>query len=129
MNNRHWEYASGPIAAVYEAHAKTPRHHSEDGAVNPLWKPGGHLRVVLEDMELSTEVLTSALDNAEKPPFGLPCPECIACAQALLELDEPGRFYAIQHYHYPNSTLTFNDWKAISESEQLPPAPVWAREN
>lgn len=123
MNNRHWEYASEPIAAVYRAHAERQKVCNPD-----LWKPGGHLRIVLEDMELTTEVVESALESAEKPAYGLPCPECISAAKALLELDEAGRFYAIQHHHFPNSALSYGDWLAISESETLPPGPAWSHD-
>lgn len=112
MTNTHWGYAVEPIDHVYTAHAFSRRSAARRSEPP---SPAGCMTRVLEDMDLSTEAVSEALAAASRPSEGEPCAACIHAAKALLELDEPNRFYAVQSYHYPNSTMSYGDWLAITE--------------
>lgn len=87
-----WESALEHVAAVYERHPDS----------------GGCLHVVVDDDNYDTEFVESCLQTAEHEE----CGPCIACAKALLELRVEDRFLAVNRYHFPNSTTTWEDFQA-----------------
>lgn len=87
-----WESAIEHIKAVYERHPGS----------------GGCLHIVVDDDNYDTSCVEFCLEQAKTNQ----CGPCIAAANSLLELKECDRFLAINRYHFPNSTQTWEEFQA-----------------